>query len=69
MMKQLPLPLLLVAMFLGACSSEQEPQQNETDPHFLSGHQKAIDQAKAMSGTLEEAAKKRDEALKKQLGK
>ncbi|WP_211825069.1 hypothetical protein [Kistimonas asteriae] len=68
-MKRLPLSILLVAMFLSACSSEKEPQQNEADPHFLSGHQKAIDQAKAMSGTLEEAARQRDEALKKQLGK
>ena len=68
-MKRLPLTFLLAALFLGACSSEKEPQHNEADPHFLSGHQKAIDQAKAMSGTLEEAAKQRDEALKKQLGK
>ena len=69
MMKQFPLTALLAVMFLGACSSEQDSQQNETDPHFLSGHQKAIDQAKAMSGTLEEAARQRDEQLKKELGK
>lgn len=68
-MKRLPLTTLLIMIFLSACSSEQEPQQNEPDSHFLSGHQKAIDQAKAMSGTLKEAAQKRDEALKKQLGK
>ncbi len=69
MMKRLSLTTLLAVMFLGACSSEQEPQQNEADSHFLSGHQKAIDQAKAMSGTLEEAARQRDEQLKKELGK
>ncbi|GAA4649446.1 hypothetical protein GCM10023116_17200 [Kistimonas scapharcae] len=68
-MKRLPLTTLLLVFFLGACNSDQEPQQNEADSHFLSGHQKAIDQAKAMSGTLEEAAQKRDEALKNQLGK